>query len=100
MRFSPVGRARVPKPGIRLTSAWGRSGAGLVGGYAGGRDEGACRVFGQRAAASSSIPSVLKAPASRPRGVSDQVGHARMEALCRAHAADPQALADALGRCR
>lgn len=29
-------------------------------------------------------------------GVSDQVGHERMEALCRAHAADPQALADAL----
>ncbi|MFJ5851042.1 hypothetical protein [Streptomyces sp. NPDC092903] len=29
-------------------------------------------------------------------GVSDQVGHEWMEALCRAHAADPQALADAL----
>lgn len=42
------------------------------------------------------IPEAVRLVLIVSDGVSDQVGHARMEALCRAHAADPQALADAL----
>jgi serine/threonine protein phosphatase PrpC len=42
------------------------------------------------------IPEAVRLVLLLSDGVSDQVGHARMEALCRVHAADPQALADAL----
>jgi serine/threonine protein phosphatase PrpC len=42
------------------------------------------------------IPEAVRLVLLLSDGVSDQVGHARMEALCRAHAADPQALADVL----
>lgn len=42
------------------------------------------------------IPETVRLVLIVSDGVSDQVGHERMEALCRAHAAEPQALADAL----
>jgi serine/threonine protein phosphatase PrpC len=42
------------------------------------------------------IPQSVRLVLLLSDGVSDQVGHARMEALCRTHASDPQALADAL----
>ncbi|MFE9250940.1 hypothetical protein [Streptomyces sp. NPDC007088] len=42
------------------------------------------------------IPEAVRVVLLVTDGISDQVGHERMEALCRAHAADPQALADAL----
>ncbi|MET9779363.1 hypothetical protein ABZ023_34860, partial [Streptomyces sp. NPDC006367] len=42
------------------------------------------------------IPEAVRLVLLVTDGVSDQMGHERMEALCRAHAADPQTLADAL----
>ncbi|MCQ1582422.1 SpoIIE family protein phosphatase [Streptomyces parvus] len=42
------------------------------------------------------IPEAVRLVLLVTDGVSDQVGHEQMEALCRAHAAEPQALADAL----
>lgn len=42
------------------------------------------------------IPAAVRLVLLVTDGVSDQVGHEWMEALCRAHAAEPQALADAL----
>ncbi|MFF8618268.1 hypothetical protein [Streptomyces sp. NPDC015350] len=42
------------------------------------------------------IPEAVRLVLLVTDGISDQVSHERMEALCRAHAADPQVLADAL----
>ncbi|WP_331753821.1 hypothetical protein [Streptomyces sp. NBC_00826] len=42
------------------------------------------------------IPEAVRLVLLVTDSVSDQAGHARMEMLCRAHATDPQALADAL----